>query len=144
MIKKTVEDELRFYLLGLSALAFAGAIVELWLIEHYEEFVQIIPFILCGFGLILVLLTMRSKSKKMLKILRYTSLVIAAGGLFGIYEHLSGNIAFEMELHSDYTFWTAFWEGLGGATPLLAPGVLIFGGLLAILATWKHPVLSEK
>ena len=141
MIKKTVEEEFRFFFLMLSALTFAGAILELWLIEHYESFVQFIPFILSGIGLFLIILMLNSPSKGTIKALRFTSVIIGVGGFYGIYEHMSNNIAFEMEIHSDYTFWMGFWEGLSGATPLLAPGILLFGAILALASTWRHPIL---
>ena len=41
---------LRKFLLLLSLLLFAGALVELWLVGHTVEFVQWIAFVLAGAG----------------------------------------------------------------------------------------------
>ncbi len=144
MSKRSVEQELRALFLGLSGLAFIGATVELWLVEHYESFIQTIPFFLCSIGLIMIFIFLKKPGIKTVYGLRYTSIVIALGGLFGMYEHLRNNLAFEMEVHPEYTFGTAFWEALGGATPLMAPGILFFAALLAMASTWRHPVLSEN
>lgn len=140
MIKGTVEQELRSILLGFSALAYVGAVIELVFIGHYESFIQVIPFILSGLGLLICIWMWVSPGKKAARTLRFTSVIIALGGLFGIYEHLMNNLEFEMEIHPEYSFGTAFWEALGGATPLIAPGILVFAALLAIASTWKHSV----
>lgn len=144
MIKGTAEQELRSFLLGLSCLAFLGAIVELLFIGHYEGFIQVIPFILSGIGLISIFLMWKSPGKMTVYALRYISFLIELGGLYGIYEHLSSNLAFEMEIHPEYALGTVFWEALGGATPLMAPGILFFAALLAMASTWKHPALVDQ
>ena len=37
----------------------------------------------------------------------------------------------------------AVLNGLKGASPLLAPGTLIFAALLALIATYRHPALGQ-
>ena len=49
---------LRRFLLLFSALLFVGAFVELWLTGHTENFVQLIPFALCGLALIALLVVL--------------------------------------------------------------------------------------
>jgi len=49
-----VEQRLRTFLLGLSAWMCAGTIVELFLAKHYDDLMQLVPFVFCGVGLVAV------------------------------------------------------------------------------------------
>lgn len=69
--------------------------------------------------------------------------VVALGGLFGVYEHVAHNMAFEREIRPMADLAEVLWEGLFGASPLLAPGILALGALLALAATYRHPFLSR-
>lgn len=143
MRKNSAEQDLRVLFLVLSGLAFFGAIIELLFVGHYESAIQIIPFVLSSLGVVMVFISLKKSSVRVIHTLRYVSVFIALGGIFGMYEHFSNNVAFELEVHPEYTFGTAIWEAFGGATPLMAPGILTFAALLAIASTWRHPTLSE-
>jgi hypothetical protein len=69
------------------------------------------------------------------------ALAILGSGL-GIYQHVSNNIAFEKEIHPNSTGRELIMKGLGGANPLLAPGMLAVAGLLAVAATYKQAAID--
>jgi hypothetical protein len=64
--------------------------------------------------------------------------LVIVGSLFGIYQHVSNNIAFEREIQSNATWSQLMWKGLSGANPLLAPGTLAVAGLLSLAGTYKY------
>ncbi len=65
--------------------------------------------------------------------------VIAAGSLFGVYEHASGNLDLAREVRPHAGTEEGVKAVLTGAAPLLAPGVLAVGALVGIAATVAAP-----
>src|SRR5687767_5246623 len=89
---------LRRFLLALSALLFCGALVELWLVNHTEDLIQWIPFGLSIAGSLTVLLVLFRPGRITVRVLRVSMGLVALGSLFGVYEHVEGNIAFAREI----------------------------------------------
>jgi hypothetical protein len=133
---------LRKFLLVLSLLLFVGALVELWLVGHTVEVVQWIAFVLAGAGALSVTMTLFNFGPATVRLLRVCMIVVALGSFFGIYQHVSGNIAFAREIHPDSSTSQLFWRGLQGGNPLLAPGVLAVAALLALSATYRYEVTT--
>jgi hypothetical protein len=131
---------LRKCLMVLSLLLFAGALIELWLVGHTVEFVQWVAFVLAGAGALVSLLVLFRLSHTTVRVLRVCMIVVTLGSLFGIYQHISGNVAFALEIHPDSSTSQLFWRGLQGGNPLLAPGVLAIAALLALSATYRYEI----
>lgn len=128
---------LRSLLLLLSSLLFAGALLELWLVNHTEDKIQWLAFVLSGLGLLVTLVALTLRTRITVGILRACMILVIGGSLFGIYEHVSNNIAFEREIQPNSTSSHLIWKGLSGANPLLAPGTLAVAALLALAGTYK-------
>lgn len=139
----TVEERLRRFLLIVAALIFVGTVAELWLTEHTEGFVQWLPFGLCALGAGATLAARYAPRRGVLLTLRGVMVLIALGGGFGFYEHLAHNLAFEQEIRPNAAFIEAFGEALYGASPLLAPDILVLAAILALAATYEHPALER-
>ena len=139
-----VEARLRRVLFGLSAWLCGGTIVELLLAKHYKEPAQLVPFVLCSLGLIMVVAAWRRPRRASLLALRGMMGVLMVGSLLGVYEHLAGNLAFELEMRPSAVWSDVWFQALRGAAPLLAPGVLAVAGVLAIAATYAHPALAHR
>lgn len=144
MRAQTVEQKLRVFLLALSGLVCAGTIVELWFTEHVESTVQFVPFVLAALGMSAVLGAFYAPRRKMLILLRIVMGGLILGSLFGIYEHVAHNMAFELEIQPNATAWEAFWKALSGASPFLAPGILILAAMMALGATYRHPAFGSS
>jgi hypothetical protein len=144
MSDASVLFRLRQFLLVMSALLFVGTLVELWLANHMETLVQLIPFALCGLGLVAVIAALLSPRRAALLALRAVMGLVALGSLFGVYQHLEGNLGFHRELHPHASTGDLLMGALGGANPLLAPGILALTATLAIAATYYHPALRAK
>ena len=141
MTADTILERLRRFLLVLAGVTFAVTPIELVFAKHTDSAVKLIPFVLCGFGLLVVVAALLRPQRKILLTLRIVMIVIAAGGLLGAYEHWSGNLGFALETHANATINDLWVDALRGASPLLAPGILGLAATLGIAATYYHPAL---
>ena len=140
----TVEQRLRTFLLVLAGWMCVGTIVELFLAKHTEDAVQLVPFVLCGVGLIAVVGALRRPRRATLMTLRAVMGLLMLGSLFGVYEHLANNFAFELEMRPGAVWSDVWFAALRGAAPLLAPGILALAAIVAIAATYEHPALRRS
>jgi hypothetical protein len=138
-----VVARLRRFLLMLACFLCVGTVVELWLTEHYETPLQLVPFALCALGLIALVAVLLRPTRKTLWALRVVMAVTALGGLLGTYEHLQGNLELAREVRPDRANATPVASALTGGNPVLAPGVLGVTGLIALAATYVHPALEQ-
>lgn len=134
---------LRRFLLLLAVMLFAGSLVELWLVGHTEDWVQLIPFVLAIVAIILGILVSLRPANLTIQVLRIWMGLVVLGTLFGVYQHIAGNIAFEREVDPRATTSQLALQGLAGGNPLLAPGVLAIAAVLAWTATYRHEVTSD-
>ena len=137
------ESGLRRILLLIVALGTLGLIAELWLLEHFEEWTQWIPFVALGVCLAgCVWLALKPRAA-LVRMFRWVMLATIAIGVIGIWLHFAGNRAFEIEMDASQSGWLLVWHSLRGATPALAPGAMVQLGLIGLLYTWRHPALAH-
>ncbi len=141
-MSSNIEQQYRTFLFVLSALAFIGAMVELAFLEHFESALQLVPFVLGGAGLIAVLATWLVQNPGIIRAHQVIMVLVVVGGSFGVYEHLTHNFAFELEIRPNAIATDVIWEALHGASPLMAPGIFSFGGILGLAAVFRHPALK--
>ncbi len=142
MNNETILQRLRTFLLLLAIFMCIGTLVELSLINHLESVVQMIPFGLAIMGGAVALWVLVRPERLSLLVLRGVMVVVGLGSVFGIYEHVEHNLAFELEIRPNATAGDVFFEALGGASPLLAPGILGLAAVVALAATYYHPKLN--
>jgi len=140
----TVERRLRTFLLVVAGCICAGTIVELFLLEHTKTLVQLTPFVLCGVGALAVATALARPKRGTLIALRAVMGLLLLGSLFGVYEHIENNLAFELEIRPNATASDVWLETLKGDSPLLAPGALAVAACLAVAATYEHPALARR
>jgi len=144
MYSEQVLAKLRQYLLIISAGVFVMTVTELFFLSHWNETIQILPFALSGLGLITLALAYFRPSHGTLNTLRWSMFVIAACSLIGFYEHMLNNYGFWLEIKPSATTWELLKATLEGANPVLAPGILMLGAVIALMAIYKHPLLGTK
>ena len=144
MTAEVVESRLRRLLLLLATFTLAATPVELWLEEHTKEPLQFIPFFLCGVGLVTLVAALLRPHKATLIALRVAMSLVALGGIVGTVVHLLKNFEFEREIRPAAPTGDVFVAALKGASPLLAPGVLLFAALAALAATYYHPAIDNR
>jgi hypothetical protein len=133
---------LRRFLLVLAYFLFAGTLVELVFTGHTEEPAQFIPFILCGLGFLAAGAALIRPRRKTLLVLRACMSLVALGSLFGLYMHVTSNAEFYLEIYPQAAFLETVAAALGGANPLVAPGILALAAIIAGAATYAHPALN--
>src|SRR4051794_11651684 len=140
----SAESRIRLFMLGLSGVAMATTLAELWLENHTQEPLQLVPWVLCVVGIAAVVAAMLRTGRQTLLALRGVMAVVALGGLIGIGVHLLENVRFQQDIHPYAALTDFLMSALKGAAPLLAPGALTFAALLALAATYAHPALNES
>jgi hypothetical protein len=113
--------------------AMAGILGELLLIEHVEDAWQIVPLVLLVLGVLAVAWHARASSVRSARTVQALMMLFVLSGLLGVFLHYRGNVEFELEQNPGATRWTLVREAMMGATPALAPGVMIQIGLLGLL-----------
>lgn len=142
MTERAALGRLGAFLHLLAAGMFVGTIAELLAAEHYDGPLQLVPFALCGLGLLaLAALRLRPTPGVILGV-RLLTLALFAGSALGVYEHVMGNLDFvrEVRLHADTM--TVVKGTLRGGNPVLAPGVLALAALVTLGATYARSSLA--
>jgi hypothetical protein len=131
-------------MLGLITLFVMGAVVtELFLLQHIEEWRQILPIAVIGIGVLLLLVQLVRPSAAGIVTLRVLMVLMIGTGLLGVYFHYAGNLEFQMEMDATQHGWELMKKVLEAKTPpALAPGALAQIGLLGLLYTYRHPSLK--
>jgi hypothetical protein len=138
----SVESRLRLWLLLLVAAVYPGTVVELVLEKHYDKLLQFIPFALCIAGFLTVALVILYARKLTIWLMRAVMFVTMPATLFGMWEHLDGNLDFQREIRANADTWEQLTYAIHGAAPLLAPGILALAAGVALIATYGHPALQ--
>lgn len=139
-----IVERLRRLLIGLAVFLVAGTLGELLVIEHFQATEQYIPIVMCVVALLALGAAILRPQRLTLQALRLVMLGLGLVSLLGLYYHITGNFAFELEIRPNATLGAVFLEALGGANPLLAPGILGIAAVLALAATYYHPALTAK
>jgi len=135
---------LRQFLLIISAGVFVMTVTELFFLSHWSERIQYLPFALSGLGLITLALAYFRPGYGTLNGLRWSMFVIGACSFIGFYEHMKNNYGFWLDIKPNSTAWDLIKATLEGANPVLAPGILLLGAVIGLLAIYKHPLLETK
>ena len=75
--------------------------------------------------------TLRRRSR-VIQIVAWLMILFVISGCVGLYQHYQGNLEFELEMNASRHGWELVWETLKGATPALAPGMMLYLGLLGL------------
>ena len=123
----------RRVILIILLVGMVGIVIELLLLEHFEDTLQVVPLGLLGVGVISLLWHARSPHRTSLRAVRTIMVLFLMSGVLGVFLHYRGNVEFERERRPQAGGWTLFREAIMGATPALAPGAMIQLGLLGLL-----------
>jgi hypothetical protein len=135
---------LRRGLLALLALGCVGALSELVLLEHYEEWQQMIPLSLLAITLVVIIWHWTDNRRQSLRVLQAVMLLLIIAGSIGVFFHIGGNYEFERELEPEAAGFPFWLEVIRGAAPTLAPGTLVQFGLIGLLYAYRHPLLNSS
>ncbi len=144
MSAEIIVERLQRLLLGLAVFMVVGTLGELIVIEHYQQTEQYFPIVMSVVALISLGAAIVRPQRWTFQVMRAVMIVLGLVSLLGLYYHITGNFAFELEIRPNATLSEVFMDALGGANPLLAPGVLGIAAVLALASTYCHPALKSK
>jgi hypothetical protein len=111
--KKIITAALLFMLLGTAA--------ELYLLEHFEDTLQLIPLIGIGGALLVLFGLLYQRTPVLVTVFKILLALTGLSGFYGTFLHLRANYEFELEMRPTAAGWDLFRESLSGALPALAP-----------------------
>jgi hypothetical protein len=126
-------ETLRLWVLAVLLIGLLGTLVELVLLGHFEEPIQLVPVVLLvAGGGVLVWHARRPSAVSRMSVVVAMSLFVLSGFL-GFVAHFSGSAEFQLEMNPTMGTWELVGRVLQvKAPPLLAPGMMIQLGLLGL------------
>jgi hypothetical protein len=128
---------LAFFLFGT-----VGTGLELLLLDHTEDWQQLAPVVLLGASLLVLAWHGAAPGRASVRTFQGLMLLFVVSGAVGLWLHYRGNVEFELEMYPALAGVGLFWEAVKGATPTLAPGLMILLGCLGLAFTFRHPALG--
>ena len=125
--KKVNSETYRLKKVLVLALLFMmiGTLLELYLLDHYEDTWQLIPILSVGTTLVTLLILFFKKTTKVVNLFKAVLILTALSGVYGVYLHLQSNFEFEQDMKPTATNLELITESLSGALPTLAPMSLV-------------------
>lgn len=135
---------LRQLVLAIVLFGIVGLEIELAFLRHADSFAKWIPHICLLVGLVITIAVYLSPKRPVLRTFQGIMVIYLLVGALGVYFHLRGNIEFAIERDPSLSGLKLFWKAIRGATPALAPGALAQLGLLGLIYTYGHPLLTTN
>ncbi|WP_336204175.1 hypothetical protein [Nonomuraea sp. LPB2021202275-12-8] len=129
---------MRRALAALTAVGILGAAFELFAERHWRSPQQLIPWVALALLAVAVLLLLLRDSPGLITAVRVIAVVVLLASAFGVYAHVSANVAMGSPDPGIAGYWQALTKTVGSAPPL-APGMLGQSALLLLLATLAGP-----
>lgn len=117
---------------------YLGTIVELIAAKHYDSTLQLVPFALCGAGIVALILLALSPTRLVVWVIRALMLITFGGSLLGVYEHIQGNLDFVHEVRRHADRMTVIRQTFEGGNPVLAPVALAAAAGVTLAATYAR------
>jgi len=143
---------LRRSLIWLAALSAAGTGLELLLLRHWDNGLELIPFASIGVLAVAIAVLVARPGRRAVQATRAIAAVVAASGAIGVFIHIRSNYE-AAPLDFRYTdSWATTAEPIRwllaatdtvGPSPTLAPAALTFAALALLAATLRHPALAR-
>ena len=124
---KITSERFRLKQVLVFALLFmiVGSLLELYLLDHYEDTWQLIPILSVGTTLVTLLILFFKKTTKVVNLFKAVLILTALSGVYGVYLHLQSNFEFEQDMKPTATNFELITDSLSGALPTLAPMSLV-------------------
>jgi len=124
---------LRVVILGVLVLGLLGTVIELILLEHYEEPLQFVPLVLIVAAIAVLIWHVMQPGDASLMSWQIVMVLSVLAGFLGILAHFHGSAEYQLELNPDMSTSELLEKILRAkAPPLLAPGMMIQLGLLGL------------
>ena len=141
----TTLETVRRLLLVLLLAGMAGTTAELWLMDHFEDWKQWLPFAAIGLTAVTLLWFGFSRSAGATRAFRICLLLLILAGATGTILHYRANMEFQLEMDPSLSGVALMRKVLHAkAPPALAPGNMALLGLLGLISTLGISRASEQ
>jgi hypothetical protein len=136
---------IRRWIFAVLVLGVTGTGLELFLIEHYEDTLQLVPLVSIAMALaVLVWHGIRGDALST-RMLQAAMVLFVVSGTVGMGLHFRGGAEFQLEIDPEQNRWDIFSKVIRAkAPPVLASGVLVQLGLLGLVYAYRHPSLDRR
>lgn len=132
-------------LLAVLMLGVVGIGVELFLIKHYEDTLQLVPLASIAIALLVLIWHVVKHDALSIRALQATMVLFLAVGAAGMWFHFRGGAEFQLEIDPAQSRWDIFTKVMRAkAPPVLASGVMAQLGLLGLVYAYRHPALDTE
>ena len=136
---------IRRFLLAVLAFELVGTLVELLLLQHFEDALQWIPLVLIVLTLLTIAWHASRPQPATIRTLQAVMVALVFAGLIGVGLHLQGAAEFQMEMDPSQPTWNVFKKALmAQAPPALAPGVMLQMGLLGLIYAYGYSPMESQ
>ena len=134
---------LRWFLMAIFLTGLVGTGAELLLMGHTDGFWQRVPLVLIVLALAVLCWATLKPGPAVMRVFQGAMLLFVLSGVVGCVLHYQGNVEFELEMYPSRKGLELFGESIMGATPTLAPGMMMTLGLVGLTYTYRHPRLNR-
>ena len=127
---KRLNKYLQRSLSAIFIVGVSGTFLELLLLDHTEDFWQLVPLILLASGVIIFLIAILTRLPLKWELFRFLMFIFLLSGFYGFWLHYQTNVEFEKEMYAGLEGMALFMKSMKGATPSLAPGAMIMLALI--------------
>jgi len=140
----TTTSRLRGFFLLFLLLGMLGTTAELLLVGHTEDTWQLTPLLLIAVCFAVLAWHAARRGRASVRALQLVMLLFIASGFAGGYLHMKAKIEFQLEVNPSLAGTALYKKALESISPpALAPGMMIYLGLLGFAYTWRHPALNR-
>jgi hypothetical protein len=126
-------ETLRGWVLVVLVLGLTGTVVELILLRHYEQPMQLVPVALIVLSAAALAWNVVRRDATSLNALMIVMTLCVLASVAGVIAHFHGSAEFQLELDPSIGRWDLLMKVLQAkAPPLLAPGMMMQLGLLGL------------
>jgi hypothetical protein len=135
---------LRRALLWLYVLGTTGTLADLVLASHWKEITQWPPLVLLGAGAGAGAWAIAAGTRASWRAVQGVSWLCLPATAAGLFFHVRANVEWARDDQPALAGWPLVRDTLFGTLPTLAPGAMLYLGLIGLLAAWRHPALAAS
>ena len=137
-------DAARRILLAILLLGLAGITAELLLLNHVEDFYQLIPVMLSGGAVLTAAMVVLRPTPGTVRLFQAVMVLLLLSGAIGVVLHYQVTMEFQLEMDPTLSGMALFRKAIvAKAPPALAPGAMTQLGLIGLAYTFRHPALQS-
>ena len=138
-------DAARRILLAILLLGLVGISAELVLLNHIEDFYQLIPVYLSGAAVLTAALVGLRPSTGTVRLFQAVMVLLMLSGAIGMVLHFQVTMEFQLEMDPSLAGMALFRKAIvAKAPPALAPGAMTQLGLIGLAYTFRHPAITHR